>query len=304
MATGEIRAILIESATSQFRKHVSESNYIGIKDLFKDPRVEAFIDINEINSIKRATLLHGAAQNNDLDMTRFCLNHGADSSIRDRKGNLPIDLTENNEIKNLLANSVVVTSFDNTWPPKLRGDLKVVRRVNVGNTNKFFPEGAESIDVRTSDVTPESLDLKKFTITTSEGSKKTYLAPDNSEARKWIIALSRSTYSKGVTNVNKINLEEVMGEMNRIIKHSLPALKRIPDFWNCISNELQIVKEFLIENVKQGELCTKKYSLEFAVNHLLEIRYHIHKFCQYVAFDDGKYDEKFETLKKKSLGIY
>ncbi|CAG8535593.1 1698_t:CDS:2 [Acaulospora colombiana] len=97
----ENRAKYVEENSNLFRKYISDSNYVGIQMLFQDPRALVLIDINT-QSPSGFTLLHDAAKRKNLDMVQFCLNRGADVSIRDRKRKVAADVTKDERIKNML----------------------------------------------------------------------------------------------------------------------------------------------------------------------------------------------------------
>ncbi|CAG8723488.1 9999_t:CDS:2, partial [Acaulospora morrowiae] len=116
----ENRTEYVKEISQLFQQYVSDSNYVGIQVLFQDPRASALIDINQQSS-SGSTLLHDAAKKKDLEMVMFCLDHGADVSIRDRKRKVAADLTKDERIKNALKQGYLLKwtnyagGYKNRW---------------------------------------------------------------------------------------------------------------------------------------------------------------------------------------------
>ncbi|CAJ0756824.1 6544_t:CDS:2, partial [Entrophospora sp. SA101] len=92
----------IEQTTTLFHQYVTDFNYIALQYLFQTPRVVALIDINLQDPSTGTTLLHEVTKKKNLEMVEFCLDHGADVTIRDHKGKMAVDLVKDDKIKNLL----------------------------------------------------------------------------------------------------------------------------------------------------------------------------------------------------------
>jgi len=73
------------------------------------------IDINHQDSNTGATLLHEAVRKKDLEMIEFCLDHGADVSIRDRKGKLALDLAKDDRIKTILKDGRLLVASESEY---------------------------------------------------------------------------------------------------------------------------------------------------------------------------------------------
>ncbi|MCJ1314543.1 hypothetical protein MMC25_008225 [Agyrium rufum] len=106
------RALYIESNIKEVHELVRAGNRKGLEQLFEDPRVQAFVDVNgaelatEPATVESGgTLLHEAARKRDLSLIQLLLLHGADPFRRDRKGKLPQDVTKDERTKAILKKS-------------------------------------------------------------------------------------------------------------------------------------------------------------------------------------------------------
>lgn len=210
----EDRANFVERASNLFQQYVADSNYVGIQSLFQDPRAAALVNINHINPTTGATLLHDVTRKKDLDMVQFCLDHGADLAIRDRKGKLPADLIKDEKIKSLLkqgapATSLVITSLPNQ-PPMLKGYLHKWTNYAGGYKSRWFVlengmlsyfknqddagnSCRGSINTKIAKISVDSTDRSRFDII-GKGSVRYHLRANNpSEAKRWVIALTQSS---------------------------------------------------------------------------------------------------------------
>ncbi|CAG8465349.1 2332_t:CDS:2 [Ambispora gerdemannii] len=211
------RAQYVERITALFRQHVATSDLEALRNFFQDPRAAALIDINHQDCGTGATLLHDAARKKDIEMVKFCLDHGADINIRDRKGKLPIDITKEEKIKSLLKevtpnSSLVITTSPNQ-PPKLRGYLHKWTNYAGGYKTRWFVlengilsyfknqddagnSCRGSINMRIATISRDSADRQRFDIL-GKGSVRYHLrANHHTEAEKWIGALQQSTQWK------------------------------------------------------------------------------------------------------------
>ncbi|CAG8618226.1 5069_t:CDS:2 [Acaulospora morrowiae] len=205
----ENRTKYVEEISQLFRTYVSDSNYVGIQFLFQDPRASSLIDIN-LPSSSGSTLLHDAAKKKDLEMVKFCLNHGADVSIRDRKRKVAADLTKDERIKNELkqalppSSQISLPSLISNQPPKLKGYL--LKWTNYAGASILLVSSDDagsscrgSINMRFAEIIIDKSDPHRFEII-GKGSVRYHLrATHPNEAKKWITALTHSTmqFAKG-----------------------------------------------------------------------------------------------------------
>ncbi|CAG8553161.1 1408_t:CDS:2, partial [Dentiscutata erythropus] len=233
------RADFVERTSNLFQQYVADSNYVGIQSLFQDPRAAALVNINHINSISGTTLLHDVTRKRDLDMVQFCLDHGADVSIRDRKGKFPIDLTKDEKIKSLLkqgapATNIVITSLPNQ-PPTLKGYLHKWTNYAGGYKSRWFVlengmlsyfknqddagnSCRGSINMKIAKISVDSTDRSRFDII-GKGSVRYHLRANNpSEAQRWVIALTQSStyYEKNAKGRRQSIIDDSVSDEMRV----------------------------------------------------------------------------------------
>ncbi|RHZ88579.1 hypothetical protein Glove_22g187 [Diversispora epigaea] len=220
----ENRARYVDEITSLFGKYLSNSNYDGIRVLFQDPRASALIDINFRDSTG-STLLHDAARKKDYEMVTFCLEHGADISIQDRKRKVAADITKDESIKTLLKQATAISgssmSSPLNQPPKLKGYLLKWTNYASGYKSRWFvlENGILSYfknqdDARNScrgsinminstTISIDKSDAQRFSIIGKGGVRYHLRAAYPNEAKRWITALTRSTikYDKDQKNI-------------------------------------------------------------------------------------------------------
>ncbi|GBB85561.1 hypothetical protein RclHR1_12050006 [Rhizophagus clarus] len=213
----ESRAEFVEHATSLFKQYIASSNHSGLYSLFSDPRAVALVDINHQDSSTGATLLHDSARKKDLEMVKFCIDHGADVGIRDRKGRLAIEVTKDDDVKLLLKQNTplltttsIITTLESNQPPKLKGYLNKWTNYAGGYKNRWFVlencilsyfknqddagnSCRGSINMKIAKISIDSSDRQRFDII-GKGSIRYHLRANHpSEAKKWTIALTQST---------------------------------------------------------------------------------------------------------------
>ncbi|CAG8624100.1 5880_t:CDS:2 [Funneliformis caledonium] len=203
----------VEHSASLFKQYVMDSNYSGLHSLFSNPRAAALVDLNHQDPSTGATLLHDSARKKDVDMVKFCIEHGADVSIRDRKGKLAIEVTKDENIKLLLkkisVTTSIITSPESNQPPKLKGYLNKWTNYAGGYKNRWFVlengilsyfknqddtghSCRGSINMKIAQVSIDSSDRQRFDII-GKGSVRYHLRANHpSEAKKWTIALDQS----------------------------------------------------------------------------------------------------------------
>ncbi|CAI2185017.1 6291_t:CDS:2 [Funneliformis geosporum] len=203
----------VEHSASLFKQYVMDSNYSGLHSLFSDPRAAALVDLNHQDPSTGATLLHDSARKRDVDMVKFCIEHGADVSIRDRKGKLAIEVTKDENIKlllkNITATTSIITAPESNQPPKLKGYLNKWTNYAGGYKNRWFVlengilsyfknqddtghSCRGSINMKIAKVSIDSSDRQRFDII-GKGSVRYHLRANHpSEAKKWTIALDQS----------------------------------------------------------------------------------------------------------------
>ena len=146
-------------------------------------------------------------------MVKFCIDHGADVGIRDRKGKLAIEVTKDERIKSLLkqmtTTTLVTSALESNQPPKLKGYLNKWTNYAGGYKNRWFVlengilsyfknqddtgnSCRGSINMRIAKVSIDSSDRQRFDII-GKGSVRYHLRANHpSEAKKWTIALDQS----------------------------------------------------------------------------------------------------------------
>lgn len=175
------------------------------------------MDINHQDSTTGATLLHDSSRKKDIEMVKFCIDHGADVGIRDRKGKLAIEVTKDDDIKSLLkqitpllTTTSIVTTLESNEPPKLKGYLNKWTNYAGGYKSRWFVlencilsyfknqddagnSCRGSINMKIAKISIDSSDRQRFDII-GKGSIRYHLRANHpSEAKKWTIALTQST---------------------------------------------------------------------------------------------------------------
>ncbi|CAH1759535.1 23081_t:CDS:10 [Entrophospora sp. SA101] len=204
----------IEQTTTLFHQYVTDFNYIALQYLFQTPRVVALIDINLQDPSTGTTLLHEVTKKKNLEMVEFCLDHGADVTIRDHKGKMAVDLVKDDKIKNLLKQvkptpTTLNISTSSNYPPILRGYLnkwtnyaggyKIRWFVLENGILSYFQNKDDagnscrgSINMKIAKVSIDSTDRQRFDII-GKGSIRYHLRANSpKEAMKWITELQQS----------------------------------------------------------------------------------------------------------------
>ncbi|CAG8537472.1 33448_t:CDS:2 [Racocetra persica] len=235
----ENRSNFVERTSDLFQQYVADSNYVGIQSLFQDPRTAALVNINHIDSTSGSTLLHDVARKRDLEMVQFCLDHGADVSIRDRKGKFPADVTKDDKIKTLLkqgapATSLVITSLHHQ-PPMLKGYLHKWTNYASGYKSRWFVlengmlsyfknqddagnSCRGSINMKIAKISIDSTDRLRFDII-GKGSVRYHLRANNPrEAQQWVVALTQSSayYEKNDKGRRQSVIDDSISDETRI----------------------------------------------------------------------------------------
>ncbi len=106
------RSLFVDTKVREMQELVSKGSYDEIEKLLEDPHVETVLDVNSEELARDpstvqsgGTLLHEAAHNKDLKLIQILLLHGADPFRRDRKGNLPQDVTKDERTRAILKKS-------------------------------------------------------------------------------------------------------------------------------------------------------------------------------------------------------
>ncbi|CAG8518416.1 3317_t:CDS:2 [Ambispora leptoticha] len=248
----------LEHITVLYRKHVAASDLEALRNFFQDPRAAALIDINHQDCGTGATLLHDAARKKDIEMVKFCLDHGADINIRDRKGKLPIEVTREDKIKNLLkevtpTSSLVITTLPNQ-SPKLKGYLHKWTNYAGGYKTRWFVlengilsyfknqddagnSCRGSINMRIATISRDSTDRQRFDII-GKGSVRYHLRANHfSEAEKWIKALQQSMQWKGSRRTSLQDESSVSMTVSNDDDHRIPRIMRRADTISSMNRE-------------------------------------------------------------------
>jgi hypothetical protein len=175
------------------------------------------VDINHQDPSTGATLLHDSARKKDIEMVKFCLEHGADVGIRDRKGKLAIEITKDDNIKSLLKqittsnqlSNILTSTLESNHPPKLKGYLNKWTNYASGYKSRWFVlencvlsyfknqddagnSCRGSINMKIAKISIDNSDRQRFDII-GKGSIRYHLRANHpSEAKKWTFALTQS----------------------------------------------------------------------------------------------------------------
>ncbi|CAI5757426.1 unnamed protein product [Candida verbasci] len=105
------RAKFVEKSACDLRKYFTEKNYNQLENLLVlNPRSSELLDINGADPKTGNTVLHEFIRKDDYEMCDWILKHGGDPFKRDKRGKLPIDLTNSEKLKHLIK----VASKDQT----------------------------------------------------------------------------------------------------------------------------------------------------------------------------------------------
>lgn len=80
----------------------------GIEQLFQDERTASLIDMNYQDHQTGQTVLHGVVSAGNVQMVKWCIDHGIDVFIRDRKNRLAQEMTKNAAIKTMIKEGSLV----------------------------------------------------------------------------------------------------------------------------------------------------------------------------------------------------
>lgn len=106
------RSLFVDTTVRNIHSLVGKSDYSGLENVLKDPRVRMTIDVDSgelatdpITIESGGTLLHEAARRKDVKLIQILLLNGADPFRRDRKGKLPQDITKDDRTRAILKKS-------------------------------------------------------------------------------------------------------------------------------------------------------------------------------------------------------
>ena len=155
---------LILASRENYRAHLSTivsncittSEYSGIYNLFaSSPRAQGYLtlgwfDLNApLDSVHEYTVLHIAAKRNEFALLDWCLSHGGDPSVKDRKGHRPIDLVSkkgDDRCRKRLKSAVTQTP---------------ILGVNLRNTTISTPSGGTDDDSDAGSLVPHSTSTER-----------------------------------------------------------------------------------------------------------------------------------------------
>jgi ankyrin repeat protein len=130
------RSIFLDAKTKEVHSLVAKQDYEELEKLLVDPRVEAALDVNNLelatdqSTIQTGgTLLHEAARKRDTKLAQILLMHGADPFRRDRKGKLPQDVTKDDRTRGILKKS----------PAAVMAQRGIQEKAILGNTSGQRP---------------------------------------------------------------------------------------------------------------------------------------------------------------------
>nr|CAG8594925.1 4208_t:CDS:2 [Entrophospora candida] len=219
----------IEESTSLFRQYVSDSNYIAIQNLFQNPRVSALIDINLQNPSNGTTLLHDATKKKNLEMVKFCLDNGADVTVRDRKGKTPIDVAKDDKIKNLLKQVKPTIALDISTspdhPPILKGYLHKWTNYAGGYKIRWFVlENAILYYFQNKDDAGNSC-RGSINMKIAKISKDT---SDTQSSRDEDLRIGRNLHRDDQSNIEECEENNYMGEHSRSSSNDSSEIDKLP----------------------------------------------------------------------------
>jgi oxysterol-binding protein 1 len=106
------RSLYIDQNVRKIQELVARRDYAGLEKMLTDERIKTTIDIDgeelptdETTTAAGGTLLHEAARKRDHKLIQLLLLNGADPFKRDRKGQLPQNVTKDDKTKAILKRS-------------------------------------------------------------------------------------------------------------------------------------------------------------------------------------------------------
>jgi hypothetical protein len=100
-------------------KLVQSGDFTGLQKLFDDPKSAVLADVNHQDPTTGYSILHMAAASAHVDLVKWCLEHGVDVFLRDRKNKLAQDLTRNDKIRSAIktaASAAAITTAPGQSP--------------------------------------------------------------------------------------------------------------------------------------------------------------------------------------------
>lgn len=106
------RSLYTDAKVKQVQELINKGDYETLAELLEEPRFKTVIDINSPEFASEpmtvstgGTLLHEAARRKNIKLIQALLLHGADPFRRDRKGKLPQNITNDDNVKAILKKS-------------------------------------------------------------------------------------------------------------------------------------------------------------------------------------------------------
>lgn len=82
-------------------KAIHKQKLKEIQEILSNPRAKSLIDFNSTNS-HGDTILHLAAKSDNSEIVKICLKMGVDPFMKNRRGRIPIEMTKNPIIRDIL----------------------------------------------------------------------------------------------------------------------------------------------------------------------------------------------------------
>ncbi|KAI6782539.1 Oxysterol-binding proteinc-like protein [Emericellopsis cladophorae] len=119
------RSLYTEAKVCEVQELIARADYDSLAEVLEEPRFKTVIDINspefasEPTTVQSGgTLLHEAARKKNTALIQALLLHGADPFRRDRKGKLPQNITNDDNVKSILKKSPAAVAAQRTIQEK------------------------------------------------------------------------------------------------------------------------------------------------------------------------------------------
>lgn len=106
------RSLYTETKVEEVQLLIAKGNYDSLAQVLDEPRFKTVVDINSPEFVSEpttvqsgGTLLHEAARKKNTELIQTLLLHGADPFRRDRKGKLPQNVTNDDNVKAIIKKS-------------------------------------------------------------------------------------------------------------------------------------------------------------------------------------------------------
>lgn len=114
------RSLYINKKTKEMQAMVARGDLQALRQLFSIHRNQVVLNVNSTDA-HGDTVLHVASKlEHSVDLIRFLLEQGADPFFKNKKGKLPIELTKDEAIRQVLKDAPMITTKAAILSPKAR----------------------------------------------------------------------------------------------------------------------------------------------------------------------------------------